>query len=95
MSITFEGYDRRINKINKVLNEYGIKDIDDAKKICDDKTYRIYITEALKAIGEGKCMSISYRELIETPVNEPQRTSDDIISSICADLDELGEEEGK
>lgn len=65
------------------------------KKEQDEKTYRIYITEALKAIGEGKCMSISYRELIETPVNEPQRTSDDIISSICADLDKLGEEEGK
>ena len=42
MSITFEGYDRRINKLNKALNEYGIKDIDDAKKICDEKGVDVY-----------------------------------------------------
>ena len=35
--ITFEGYERRIDKITAVLNEYGIKDIEEAKKICDDK----------------------------------------------------------
>ncbi len=37
MSITFEGYERRIDKINKALAEYGIKDLDEAKKICDEK----------------------------------------------------------
>ena len=42
MAITFEGYERRINKINKALNEYGIKDIDDAKKICDDLGVDVY-----------------------------------------------------
>ena len=31
----FENYERRIDKINKALNEYGIKDIDEAKAICD------------------------------------------------------------
>ena len=31
----FESYDRRINQINAVLNNYGIKDIEDAKAICD------------------------------------------------------------
>ena len=31
----FEGYERRINKINECLNKYGIKDIDEAKAICD------------------------------------------------------------
>ncbi len=36
MSITFEGYERRIDKINKTLAEYGIKDLEEAKKICDD-----------------------------------------------------------
>ena len=35
--VTFEGYERRIEKINAVLKEYGIKDLDEAKKICDDK----------------------------------------------------------
>ena len=42
MAITFEGYERRIKKINKALNEYGIKDIDDAKKICDDLGVDVY-----------------------------------------------------
>ncbi len=33
--ITFEGYERRIEKINGVLNEYGINDIEEAKAICE------------------------------------------------------------
>ena len=31
----FEGYERRIDQINECLNKYGIKDIDEAKAICD------------------------------------------------------------
>ena len=31
----FESYSRRIDKINKVLNDNGIKDLDEAKSICD------------------------------------------------------------
>ncbi|MBR3863934.1 MAG: GGGtGRT protein [Clostridia bacterium] len=34
MSITFEGYDRRINQINACLAEYGIKDLEEARDIC-------------------------------------------------------------
>ena len=37
MSITFEGYERRIDKINAALKEYGIKDIEEAKSICLEK----------------------------------------------------------
>ena len=33
--VHFEGYDRRINKINSVLAEYGIKDLEDAKAVVD------------------------------------------------------------
>ena len=33
----FESYDRRIDHINAVLNEYGINGIEDAKAICDAK----------------------------------------------------------
>lgn len=36
MSITFEGYERRIDKINSVLAQYGIASIEDAKKVCTD-----------------------------------------------------------
>lgn len=42
MAITFEGYDRRIEKINKALNEYGIKDLEESKKICDDIGVDVY-----------------------------------------------------
>ena len=34
--ITFEGYERRIDKINKCLAEYGMKSLEEAKKVCDD-----------------------------------------------------------
>lgn len=38
----FESYDRRINQINAVLNSYGIKDIEEAKAICDAKGINPY-----------------------------------------------------
>ena len=38
----FESYDRRINKINKVLNSHGISSVEEAKKICDDKGVDVY-----------------------------------------------------
>ncbi len=38
----FESYDRRINKINEVLNSYGISSVEEARKICDDKGVDVY-----------------------------------------------------
>jgi len=38
----FESYDRRINKINAVLNSYGISSVEEARKICDDKGVDVY-----------------------------------------------------
>jgi len=38
----FESYDRRIDKINKVLHSYGISSIEEARKICDDKGVDVY-----------------------------------------------------
>ncbi len=40
----FESYDRRIAKINGVLAAYGIKDIDEAKAICEAKGIDPYKT---------------------------------------------------
>ena len=37
MAITFESYDRRIAKINKVCAEYGLAGLEEAKSICDSK----------------------------------------------------------
>ncbi|WP_416326596.1 GGGtGRT protein [[Eubacterium] hominis] len=38
----FEGYERRIDKINEVLNSYGISSVEEAKKLCDDKGVDVY-----------------------------------------------------
>ena len=37
--VTFEGYERRIDQITPVLNKYGIKDLEEARKICQDKGF--------------------------------------------------------
>ena len=37
MAVTFEGYERRIDKINKVLAENGISSLEEAETICKDK----------------------------------------------------------
>ena len=38
----FESYDRRINQINKVLNENGISSLEEARKICEAKGVDVY-----------------------------------------------------
>lgn len=37
--VNFENYERRIDKIEKVMSEYGIKDLEDARKICVDRGF--------------------------------------------------------
>ncbi len=38
----FESYDRRINQINKVLNDNGIASLEEARKICEAKGVDVY-----------------------------------------------------
>ena len=38
----FESYDQRIDKVNAVLNEYGIRDLDEAKAICAERGFDPY-----------------------------------------------------
>jgi hypothetical protein len=38
----FEGYERRIDKVNQVLAEYGIKDLAEAQQICSDAGVEVY-----------------------------------------------------
>ena len=40
----FESYERRIDQINKVLNQYGISSIEEAEKITKDKGLDVYAT---------------------------------------------------
>ena len=44
----FENYDRRIGNIEKVMAEYGIKDLQEAREICKDKGFDPY--EIVKGI---------------------------------------------
>ena len=47
----FENYERRIPQIEKVCAQYGIKDLEEAHKICLDKGFDPYtITEAIQGI---------------------------------------------
>jgi hypothetical protein len=38
----FENYDRKIEKIEKVMKEYGISDLQEARKMCTDKGFDPY-----------------------------------------------------
>ncbi|MBR3226280.1 MAG: GGGtGRT protein [Atopobiaceae bacterium] len=52
MAVSFEGYERRIVKINKTLAEYGIADLEEALKICTDLGFNPYdITEDIQSIA--------------------------------------------
>ncbi len=53
----FESYDRRINQINVVLNKYGIKDIEEARAICQEKGFDPYeIVKGIQPIAfENAC----------------------------------------
>ena len=44
----FESYDRRIKQINAVMQKYGIKDLNEARKICTDLGFDPY--EIVKSI---------------------------------------------
>ena len=39
MAITFEGYERRIDTINKALAEYGIASLEEAEQLCVQKGF--------------------------------------------------------
>ena len=44
----FESYERRIDQIKPIMKKYGIKDFDDARKICTDKGFDPY--EIVKSV---------------------------------------------
>ena len=50
----FESYERRINKINGVLANYGIKDIEECRAICQEKGFDPYeIVKGIQPICVG------------------------------------------
>jgi hypothetical protein len=47
----FESYERRINQITPVLEKYGMKNIEEAKAVCDEKGIDVYeIVKSTQAI---------------------------------------------
>ena len=42
MTVTFEGYERRADKINKCLADNGIASLEEALQICTDKGCLLY-----------------------------------------------------
>lgn len=46
--VNFEGYERRIDKISKVIKEYDLIDLDNCKNICDE--YGINVEQIVKEI---------------------------------------------
>ncbi|MGN1066689.1 MAG: GGGtGRT protein, partial [Candidatus Fimimonas sp.] len=48
MAITFEGYERRIDKINSELAKYGLKDLEQAREIC--LSHGVNVEEIVKGV---------------------------------------------
>ena len=52
MKVSFESYERRIDKINSVLAEYGISSLEEAEKICSEKGISPYeIVKGIQSIA--------------------------------------------
>ena len=57
----FEGYERRIDQINAVLNSYGISSIEEAEKITKDAGLDVY--DQVKKIQPICFETVSYTHL--------------------------------
>ncbi|MCI2062379.1 MAG: GGGtGRT protein [Eubacteriaceae bacterium] len=78
----FEGYERRIDKVNSVLAEYGISDLDEAKKICEDKGFSPYdIVKAVQPIAFENA-AWAYTVGAAIAVKEGAKTADEAAEKI-------------
>jgi hypothetical protein len=78
----FEGYERRIDKINKTLAEYGIKDLDEAKAICADAGVDVYaiVKEVQPICFENACWAYTVGAAIA--VKKGQKKAEEIASTL-------------
>ena len=66
MAVTFEGYERRIDKITKVMASYGIKDLEEALKLSNKA-----VTEALDGLPAHKIhCSVLAEEAVRAAVKD-------------------------
>ena len=76
----FEGYERRIDKINVTLDKYGIKSVEDAGVVCKEKGLDVYKTvkdiqpiafeNAMWSYTVGAAIAITIGSLV---MNQPER----------------------
>ena len=78
----FEGYERRIDKINDVLRSYGIQSVEEAKKIVDDLGVNVYeIVKGIQPICfENACWAYIVGAAIA--VSKGNKTAYDVAKSI-------------
>ena len=78
----FEGYERRIDKINGVLNGYGISSIEEAKALCDEKGVDVYsIVKSIQPICfENACWA--YITGAAIAIKKGQKSAYDVAKSL-------------
>ena len=78
----FEGYERRIEKINSVLNKYGISSIEEAKKVVDETGVDVYsIVKGIQPICfENACWA--YITGAAIAVKKGDKTAYDVAKSL-------------
>lgn len=67
----FEGYERRIDKVNAVLKEYGIASLEEAKQICEEKGFSPYdmVKEIQPIAFENACWAYTVGAAIAVKKN--------------------------
>ena len=90
MAVTFESYERRIDQIKPVMEKYGIKDFEDALKICTDKGFNPYeITRSIQTICfENACWAYTLGAAIAikkgcTKAHEAAKAIGEGLQSFC------------
>ena len=86
----FESYDRRIKQIKPVMQKYGIKDFDDARKICTDLGFDPYeIVKSVQPICfENACWAYTLGAAIaiksgRTKANEAAKAIGEGLQAFC------------
>ena len=89
----FESYERRIDKINSVLNSYGIASIEEAEKITKDAGLNVY--DQIKGIQpicfENACWAytvgaaIAIKKAAEEPLTQQQLSEKGFRLSVSRD----------
>ena len=86
----FENYDRRIKQIEATLNKYGIKDLEEAKSICDEKNIDVFsIVKGIQPICfENACWAytvgaaIAIKENVKTAADASRKIGEGL-QSFC------------